>query len=69
MAISLNRGNPILTPKYHRPYYRDAQSGTPSFGKLPFLFSATYDTAEIKIPARLPGNLRGDASSEDSAEG
>ena len=37
MAVSLNRGTPIWTPKYYSPYYWDPQKGTPNIGKPPYL--------------------------------
>ena len=36
MVISLNKGTPIYTPKYHNSYYGDPQEGTCNFGKPPY---------------------------------
>ena len=35
MAVSLNRGTPISSPKYFSPYSRDSQKGTSNFGNPP----------------------------------
>ena len=33
MAVPINQGTPLGTPKYYKPYHGDPQEGTPNFGK------------------------------------